>query len=149
MWHWSKLVEFESRAGIAQSVEHLPSLTLWKHLIWHDRSWFWVPPMPACRHVEENGLAAMLATKRLVAVAPEVNLREHVTYMPLPSTNKAAHSGFETQRRCHQQSKTGVFVAPSKHFFKKKLWNCILHVTNSTSPSRFCSNAMSKNIWSM
>ena len=40
--------------------------------------------------------------------------------------NKAAHSGFETQRRRHQKSKIGVSVAPqkgpmsSKNFFKKK-----------------------------
>ena len=40
-------------------------------------------------------------------VAPEVNLREHVTCTPLPSANKAAYSGFETQRRRHQKSKTG------------------------------------------
>ena len=37
-------------------------------------------------------------------VAPEVNLGE--------SMNKAAHSGFETQRRRHQKSKTGVSVFP-------------------------------------
>ena len=30
------------------------------------------------------------------------------------STNKAAHSGTETQWRCHQKSKTGVSVAPQK-----------------------------------
>ena len=29
-------------------------------------------------------------------VAPEVNLMEHVTGMPPPGANKAAHSGFET-----------------------------------------------------
>ena len=52
--------------------------------------------MPACRYVEENGSAAMLAAKRSVGVAPEVNFREHVTHMPPPSMNKAAHSGFET-----------------------------------------------------
>ena len=39
-------------------------------------------------------------------VAPEVKLKEHVTHTPLPSVNKAAHSGFEAQRRCHQKSKT-------------------------------------------
>ena len=37
----------------------------------------------------------MLTTKRLVGVALEVNLREYVTCMHLPSTNKDAHSGFE------------------------------------------------------
>ena len=64
--------------------------------------------MPACRYVEEIDSAAMLATKRLAGVTPEVNLREHVTCMPQPSVNKAIHSGSETQRRCHQKSKTGV-----------------------------------------
>ena len=56
----------------------------------------------------------MLATKRLTGVALELNLRECVTHMPLPSANKATHSGFETQRRYHQKSKTGVSVAPQK-----------------------------------
>ena len=34
--------------------------------------------------------------------------------MPPPSTNKVAHSGFETQRRRHQKSKTRVSMAPEK-----------------------------------
>ena len=55
----------------------------------------------------------MLAAKRLAGVAQEVNLWEHVT-PPLPNVNKAAHSGFETQRRCHQKSKIGVSVAHKK-----------------------------------
>ena len=63
--------------------------------------------MPAHRYVEEISLATMLATKKSTDIAPEVNLRECVTHMPLPSVNKAAHSGFETQRRRHQNSKTG------------------------------------------
>ena len=41
--------------------------------------------MPARRYVEEKGLAAILAAKRLAGVAPEVNLSEYVTCMPLPS----------------------------------------------------------------
>ena len=60
--------------------------------------------MPACRYVEEIGSSAMLAAKRSAGVTAEVNLSEHVTHMPLPSANKAAHSGFETQRRHHQKS---------------------------------------------
>ena len=68
--------------------------------------------MPACRYAEENGLTAMLTAKRSAGVAPEVNLREHVTCM-----NKAAHSGFETQRRHHLKSKTGVSVAPEKRTY--------------------------------
>ena len=64
--------------------------------------------MPAHRYGEEIGSAAMLATKRSAGVAPEVNLRECVTHMPLPRTDKAAHSGFETQSRHHQKSKTGA-----------------------------------------
>ena len=53
--------------------------------------------MPAHGYVEEIDLAAILATKWLVDVSPEVNLMERVTHTPPPSTNKAAHSGFETQ----------------------------------------------------
>ena len=45
--------------------------------------------MAAHRYVEEIGLAAMLSTKRLAGVTPEVNFRECVTCMPLPSANKA------------------------------------------------------------
>ena len=53
-------------------------------------------------------------------VAPEVNLREctlsdsvYQTWVYVLNANKArTHSGFETQRRRHQKSKTGVPVAP-------------------------------------
>ena len=68
--------------------------------------------MVAHRYMEENDSATMLAIKRPAGVAPEVNLMEctsHI-YMPLPSVNRAPHSGFESQRRCHQ-SKLGVLVA--------------------------------------
>ena len=64
----------------------------------------------------------MLAAKRSVGVAPEVNLRECISCMPLPSVNKAAHSGFETQRRCHQKSKTRVSVAPQKDLCPLKIF---------------------------
>ena len=40
--------------------------------------------------------------------------------MSLPSGNKAAHFGFETQRRRHQKSKTGVSVAPQKGLVSSK-----------------------------
>ena len=83
----------------------------------HDRSQFQAPPMPAHRYVNENSWASMLTTKRSAGVTPEVNSREHVTQMPLSSVNKAAHSGFETQSRCHQKSKTGISVAPQKRTY--------------------------------
>ena len=76
--------------------------------------------MPTHKYVEENNLVAMLAAKRSAGVTPEVNLREHVTHMPQPSINNAAHSGFETQRRCHQKSKIGVLVAPQKELMSSK-----------------------------
>ena len=62
----------------------------------------------------------MLAVKRSAGVAPEVNLRQGVTHTPLPNANKAAYSGFETQRRRHQKSKTGVSVAPQKGLMSSK-----------------------------
>ena len=59
-------------------------------------------------------LAAMLDIYTSRGVAPEVNIRECISCMPPQSSNKAAHSGFETQRRRHQKSKTGHKVAPQK-----------------------------------
>ena len=50
----------------------------------------------------------------------EVNLREHA-HMPLPGANQAAHSGFKTQTRHHQKSKTGVSVAPQKGLMSPKI----------------------------
>ena len=80
-----------------------------------DRSWFGAPPGPCL--LGKNSSAAMLATKRSVGVTPEMNIREHVTCIPLPSVNKAAHCGFETQRRLHQKSKTGASVAQQKRTY--------------------------------
>ena len=58
----------------------------------------------------------------------------NVHYVRLRNANKAAHSGFETQRRHHQKSKTGVPVAPKmdmcppntlkKKFKKRFIFNC-------------------------
>ena len=61
--------------------------------------------------------ATMLAAKRSAGVTPEVNLGECISCTPLPSVNKAVHSGFETQRRHYQKSKTGVSVAQK--------WTCV------------------------
>ena len=77
-----------------QSWSNLPSYLYWNM---HVRKW----------------LAAMLAVKRWTGVTPEMNL-SNIYHMPLPSAIKAAHSGFEAQRRHHQQSKTGVSMAPQK-----------------------------------
>ena len=59
-------------------------------------------------------LAAMLAIKRSAGVAPEVNFREHISLTPPPSMNKAANSGFETQRGYQQKSKTEISMTPQK-----------------------------------
>ena len=72
-------------------------------------------------HRRKPWSAAMLAAKRSAGVSPEVNLRECISRTPLPSANKAAHSGFETRRRHHQKSKTGVSVAPQKHVCPPKI----------------------------
>ena len=73
--------------------------------------------MPARTYVEWVSLAAMLATIMSAGVAAEVNLIECVTCTHLPTTNKDAYSGFETQRRHHQKSKTGASVVPTKRTY--------------------------------
>ena len=45
-----------------------------------------------------------------------------LVHMPSPTVNKAAHFGFENQRRHHQKSKNGVLVDPQKgHMSFKKI----------------------------
>ena len=50
----------------------------------------------------------------LAVMPPEVDLGECKLHLPLQKANKAAHSGFKTQRRCHQKSKTGCTSGPEK-----------------------------------
>ena len=67
-------------------------------------------------------LAAMLAIYTGKGVVPEVNIRGCILHIPLPSVNKAGHSGFETQRICHQKFKTGVSVAPKMDMCPPKIF---------------------------
>ena len=112
--------------------------------------------MPAHRYVEENGSATMLTTKRSAGVTTEVNLKHHVTCMPLPSMSTLqSHFGFETQRGHHQKSKTGVSVVPQKGLMSLKnlnknilvprhsqtysMWTS-LYRSPTSSPKQTCSN---------
>ena len=76
--------------------------------------------MPGHRYVEDIDSASMLATKRLTGVAPEVNLKEFVTCMPMPSTNKASHSVFKPRGVVTKKSKTRVSVAHQKGLMSSK-----------------------------
>ena len=91
-------------SSVRKTSTHLVSHCEWQY----NRSWFQASPMPAHRYIEENSWAAILANKRSAGVEPEVNLGEYVKHTPLLSAYKAPHSGLETQRRCHQKSKTGI-----------------------------------------
>ena len=83
-----------------------------------------INPTSAEHACGEEQLAAMLTVNRSAGVTPQVNLREHVTCMPLPSRKKAGHSGFETQIRYHHKFKTEVSVAPQKR----------IHVSTKNQP---------------
>ena len=65
--------------------------------------------------MEEISSVAMLAAKKSAEVTPEVNIREQETHTHLSS-------GFETQRRRHQKTKTGVPVAPQKGLMSSKIF---------------------------
>ena len=73
--------------------------------------------MPACWYMEEIGSAAILTTKRLAGVTPEVNLMECVTCTPLPSVNKAAHSAFETQQEMSPKVQNRGMSGPTKRTY--------------------------------
>ena len=63
--------------------------------------------------MQRTRLSEMLAVKRSVGVTPEVNLRNPL-HAGEETCKRGIHSGFETQGRRHQKSKTGVSVAPQK-----------------------------------
>ena len=103
--------------------------------------------MPGYRYLEDISLVAMLATKRLAGVTPEVNLGEHLACMPLSSLNKAASSGFETQGRHHQKSKTKVSVAPQKGLVSSKNFKKILIRNFSCKTKRIGIKAFSYQVF--
>ena len=72
----------------------------------------------------------MLAAKRSAGVTPEVNLRECVTHTPPPNMNKAAHSGFKTQRKISPEVQSrGISGSTTKTHVLQKIYK-----TNGPSP---------------
>ena len=69
--------------------------------------------LPLLKHAcLKRWLVTMLAIKEVGRCRTRGEThRTHIIYTP-PSGNKAEHSGFETPRRHHQKSNTGVSVAP-------------------------------------
>ena len=87
------------RAGIAQLVERLPNLTLWSSDTC-DRSQSQAPPMLPHKYVDENGSAAMLATKRSAGVTLEES-EDSIVHRWQSTQARGIQPGFEIQGRCH------------------------------------------------
>ena len=89
-----------------------------------DGRWFKSCLTSLLKHACVEGvLAAMLAIYTGKGVTTEVNLNEHISHTAPQSSNKAAHSGFETQRRrCHKKSKGMYYSDPTNGH----VWNIIL-----------------------
>ena len=68
-------------------------------------------------HVGKTMWATMLAIDTSKGVAPGVNVRECISCPPPPSANMAAKSGFKTQKRHDQKSKTVVLAAPNMDMY--------------------------------
>ena len=87
--------------------------------------------MPVDRDVEENGLAAILATKRSAGVTQEVNLRKCVTHMPPISVNKSDQSGFEPRGDVIRSPEQGYQwshkkkLCPPKAYKKELDYDCV------------------------
>ena len=75
-------------------------------------------------HVGNSNQPAKLAIKRSAGFAPEVNLGECTSFIPLPSVNKAAYSGFETQRILTRSPKQ-IYVSTNMYLQKS---SDLLHV---------------------
>ena len=85
--------------------------------------------MPACRYMEDNSLAAMLASKRSAGVAPEVNLRECISHICLHQVQIRLPTLVLKPRGDVSRSPKQGYQWPHKKdlcpaiFFKKKLNN--------------------------
>ena len=77
--------------------------------------------LPLLSHACGEQWLAAIKLSRLAGVVPDVNLRECTSHIPPPRMNKAAHSGFESQRRCHQKSKLGISGPIKGHVSTKKI----------------------------
>ena len=90
-------------------------------VLWHAQSWVQILTnicgYMICKYMDWKGSATILATKRSVGVALEVNLRN-----PLHIHDKACkwgmHPGFETQGRRHQNR--GISNLTKRLMFSKK-----------------------------
>ena len=97
--------------------------------------------------------AAMLTSIQSAGVAPEVNLRNS-WHAGNKACKRGIHSGFKTQGRHHQKSKTGVSVAPQKGLMfskiekKKERKRIIPHTFISRSKKAGFSRGISENCWS-
>ena len=70
-------------------------------------------PSPTSANACGEVTSCMPAAKWSARVAPKVDHGECILHSPPQKSEKGrTRSGFETQRRCHQKSKTGVPVAP-------------------------------------
>ena len=134
-------LDFNFACGCALSADFIdPILLSWtvlfeqvEHQTWTKMHWFKIHQFTLCHEVNKPnraGLAQSVECPPGLTVRQQQHtrdgLRQCATCMPLPSMKKTVRSGFETQRRRHQKSKTGVSVVPqkglvfSKIFWKKK-----------------------------
>ena len=75
--------------------------------------------MPGHRYVEELDSAAMLATKRLAGVTPEVNLGEHVTHTTPPSVTRLPTLAFNLDETSPEVQNRGI-SDPTKRTYVAK-----------------------------
>ena len=80
-------------------------------------------PIPASRYEEEDSLAAIPATKMSEGVAPEMNLREHVTHMPPPSVNKATRLALKPIGDVSRSPKQGYQWPHKKDFCLQNMFS--------------------------
>ena len=85
--------------------------------------------MPGCKYVEEIGLVTMLTTMRSAGVTLEVNLREHVTHMLLPSVNKAATLALKPRGNIRVQNR-GISGPAKRTYVLQKVKKCLDHETS-------------------
>ena len=93
--------------------------------------WFKSGILPLLKHSwGESQLAAMLAIYTGRGVAPEVNLRDHISHMPLPSANKA-------EPTLALKPKGDVTKSPKQGHQWPQKWTCVQQKIFKKNKKRF------------
>ena len=134
MMYWSSILDCQCKTPrlmalkVSQCIRWIPHYVSGRCDIWLLSSrlpvWVWhLMSIETCMWGEATGSGCCLGHIHWQRCCTRGEPQRILHMPPLKSTDKAAHSGFETQGTHHQKSETGVSVAPKMDMYPTKIFN--------------------------